>query len=131
MGINFIDEYTLSHFIAGILMQRLDLSRTISYSLAVFFEIFENYFWVPYGGRCIHIKYILPIIDCKKKPDSITNIIGDIIFFIVGYEYAKIISIQSIPMLPKYFRIFIPIMPLLLSLITTNIIGETPDYEVH
>ena len=131
MGIDFIDEYTLSHFLGGMIMQRMGLSRVISYSLAILYEIFENYIWVPYfGGRCIRVKYILPILDCKTKPDTIQNIVGDIFFYILGYEFAKTISNKYIPMLPKSFIYLIPIVPLLLSLITTNIIGKTPKYEV-
>ena len=133
MGIDFIDEYTLSHFIGGMIMQRLGLSRAISYSLAILYEIFENYIRVPYFGgyRCIQIKYILPIPDCKTKPDTVKNIVGDIFFYILGYELAKMISTKYMPMLPKSFIYLIPIGPFLLSLITTNIIGGTPDSELH
>ena len=49
----------------------------------------------------------------------------------LGFEFAKKISIKYIPMLPNYFILFIPILPLILSLITTNIIGKTPKYEVN
>ena len=56
--------------------------------------------------------------------------IGDQLWFMMGYEFARLINIKYIPMLPKYFIFMIPIGPLLLSLITTNIIGKTPKYEV-
>ena len=130
MGIYFIDEYTLSHFIGGMIMQRLGLSRVISYSLAILYEMFENYIYALVAPHaCIHVKYILPIPDCKTKADTIQNIVGDMFFYILGYEFAKMISTKHIPMLPKSFIYLIPIGPLLLSLISTNIIGKTPDYE--
>ena len=131
MGIHFFDYYSISHFIGGMILQRMDLSRVDAYSLHVFFELFENYIFVPYfGGRCISIPYILPIVDCNTKPDSLTNMISDQIFFMLGYEFAKKISIKYIPMLPDYFKLSIPLLPLILSLITTNIIGKTPKYEM-
>ena len=129
MGIYFLDEYSLSHFIGGIILHRMGLPRILSYSLHILFEIFENYIYVPYfGGRCININYILPILDCKTVPDTKKNIIGDQICFMLGYEFAN--QISFIPKLPKNSRIFIPILPLVLSMITTNIIGKTPSYEI-
>ena len=131
MGKHFFDYFSISHFIGGMILQRMDLSRVDAYSLHVFFELFENYIFVPYfGGRCISIKHLLPITDCKTKPDSLINMISDQIFFMIGFEFAKLINIKYIPMLPNYFILFIPILPLILSLITTNIIGKTPKYEV-
>ena len=132
MGKYYLDYYSFSHFIGGIILQRMGLSRIVAYSLHIFFELFENYIYVPYfKGRCISIPYILPIVDCKTKPDSLINMISDQIFFMLGFEFAKKISIKYIPMLPNYFILFIPILPLILSLITTNIIGKTPKYEVN
>ena len=131
MGIHLLDYYSFSHFIGGMILQRMGLSRIVAYSLHVFFELLENYIYVPYfKGRCISIPYILPIVDCKTKPDTIRNMIGDQLCFMIGYEYAKLINIKYIPMLPNYFILFIPVLPLILSLITTNIIGKTPKYEV-
>jgi len=129
MGIDYLDEYSLSHFIGGIILHRMGLPRILSYILHIFFEIFENYIYVPYfGGRCIRINYILPILDCKTISDTEKNIIGDQICFMLGYEFAN--QIGFFPKLPKNSWIFIPIIPLVLSMITTNIIGETPVYEI-
>ena len=131
MGIHFFDYYSFSHFVGGMILQRMGLSRIVAYSLHIFFELFENYIYVPYfGGRCISIPYILPITDCKTKPDSLINMVSDQIFFMIGFEFAKLINIKYIPMLPNYFIWFIPILPSILSLITTNIIGKTPKYEM-
>ena len=131
MGLQFIDNYTLSHFVGGMLMQRMGLSRPMAYSLAILYEILENYLWVPYyGGRCISIEYILPVVDCKTRPDSFKNIISDCLFYFIGYELAKLIDIKYIPMFPEDFRWLIPLGPFFLSLLTTNIIGKTPDDEM-
>ena len=130
MGIDFFDDYSFSHVLGGGIIQRMGISRIVAYSLSIFYELLENYIWVPYfGGRCIN-HYIFPIVDCKTKADTIQNMIGDQISFMIGYEFAELIDEKHIPMLPKYFRIFIPILPLLLSLITTNMIGKTPEYEI-
>ena len=131
MGVKIIDNYTLSHFVGGMLMQRMGLSRPIVYSLAILYEILENYIIIKYyGGRCISIKYILPVVDCKTKPDSLENMISDCLFYFIGYELAKLIDIKYMPMFPKNFRWLIPLGPFLLSLLTTNIIGKTPDDEM-
>ena len=103
----------------------MGLSRTVAYSLHIFFELFENYIYVPYfKGRCISVPYILPIVDCKTEPDTLINMISDQCFFMIGFEFAKNVNIKYIPILPNYFKLFIPILPLILSLITTNIIGK-------
>lgn len=129
MGIYILDEYTLSHFIGGMILHRMNIPRLIAYILHIFFEIFENYIYVPYfGGRCINIKYILPIIDCKTVPDTTQNIISDQIFFMLGFEFSNLLKYPNLK-LPKYTWILIPILPLLLSLITTNIVGYLPTYE--
>ena len=131
MGVKFIDNYTMSHFVGGMLMQRMGLSRLMAYSLAILYEILENYLLIKYyGGTCISIKYILPVVDCKTRPDSFKNIISDCLFYLIGYELAKLIDIKYMPMFPKNFRWLIPLGPFLLSLLTTNIIGKTPDDEM-
>ena len=77
MGIHYLDEYSISHFIAGIILHRMNIPRLLSYGLHILFEIFENYIYVPYfGGRCIRIEYLLPIPDCKTIPDTKKNIIA-------------------------------------------------------
>ena len=129
MGKDLLDVYSISHFIAGIVFHQMGLTRKEAYLLHVFFELFENYIYIPYfGGRCINIKYILPIEDCKTYPDTFTNMLGDQLCFMLGYELVK--KIKYIPMLPKYSIYFIPIIPTLFSLITTNILGYTPKYEI-
>ena len=93
-------------------------------------RIFENFIYVPYfGGRCIKLPPILPIEDCKTTPDSLLNMLGDQLSFYIGYKIAEKIPEKKLPYLPSYSLIILPILPLILSLITTNIIGYLPEYE--
>ena len=107
MGIHFFDYYSFSHFIGGMILQRMGLSRIIAYSIHIFFELLENYIYVPYfKGRCISIPYILPIVDCKTEPDSLINMISDQIFFMIGFEFARKIKnfvspITTVPVLMR------------------------------
>tara|TARA_B100000963_G_C22557676_1_gene639776 strand:+ start:299 stop:712 length:414 start_codon:yes stop_codon:yes gene_type:complete len=129
MGINYLDEYSLSHFVGGIILHHMNIPRLVSYGLHIIFEIFENYIYVPYfGGRCIRIEYLLPIMDCKTVPDTTKNILGDQVCFMLGYEFSNLLKYPKLK-LSKYSWILIPILPLILSMITTNIIGKTPSYE--
>ena len=130
MGLRSIDYFSISHFVGGMILQRMGLSRITSYSLHVFHELFENIEEVVRIRRCISIPYILPVVDCKTEPDSVVNMISDQIFFMLGFEVANIISLKYIPVLPKYSRIFIPILALILSLMTVNI-GRLILYIKH
>ena len=131
MGKDFLDIYSVSHMIGGMILQRMGLSVVVANIFHVFFEFFENFIYVPYfGGRCIKLPPILPIEDCKTNPDSILNMFGDQLSFYIGYKIAEKIHEKNLPYLPSYSLITLPIIPLLLSLITTNIIGYLPKYEV-
>ena len=68
---------------------------------------------------------IYNILDCKTAPDTLQNMIGDQICFMMGYEFARFIHIRYLPMFPKYAVIGLPILPLVLSLITKNLIELT------
>ena len=128
MGKRFIDFYSISHLIAGILFQRMDISFKTANLLHIFFEVFENYYWVPkHGGRCIKIPF-LPIVDCKTVSDTLINSIGDQLFFIIGLIISQYLFKNSL-FFPKWTYLFIPIIPLLLSTIFTNIIGKNPEDE--
>ena len=131
MGRDFLDVYSISHMVGGMILQRMGLSVVVANLFHVFFEFFENFIYVPYfGGRCIKLPPILPIEDCKTYPDSILNIFGDQLSFYIGYKIAEKIPEKKLPYLSNYSLILLPIIPLLLSLITTNIIGYLPKYEV-
>lgn len=70
--------------------------------------------------------------DCKTKPDTVTNIFGDTVFFIVGYLIGKyLIHIQYLSWFHWVVKLVIIciIVPLGYSLLTTNILGYLPAYE--
>ena len=126
MGKDLFDYYSGSHFVGGILVQRMGLSRLVAYGLHIIFEICENYIYFSYfKERCVHFLYILPVVDCKTAPDTLQNMIGDQMCFMMGYEFARFIHIRYLPMFPKYFILGLPILPFVLSLITTNLIELT------
>lgn len=132
MGKYFFDHYSISHMIGGMILQRMNISFIHANLLHLFFEIFENKFYVKYfGGRCIKIDHLLPIRDCKTISDTNLNIIGDQFFFILGYLLMTKISKQNVSYLPKISLLSLPFIPPILSLITTNIIGRTPKYEIN
>lgn len=128
MGRNFIDTYTISHFVGGIIFEKMGLSFGLANFLHLLFELFENYYWVPFhGGRCFGISF-LPVVDCKNIPDSITNILGDQLSFALGHLASKKYLADKY-YLPTWTRVFIPLLPLILSLIFTNILGINPKVE--
>ena len=131
MGKDLFDVYSISHIVGGIILQRMKLTVIEANILHASFEFFENFIYVRYfGGRCIKLPPILPIEDCKTTPDSLLNMLGDQLSFYIGYKIAEKIPEKKLPYLPSYSLILLPIIPLLLSLITTNIIGYLPKYEV-
>jgi hypothetical protein len=131
MGVKYFDAYSPSHFFAGLTFYLLNIDFITSIILHTIFEIFENYFWVQQGGYCIKLP-ILKLKDCKTKPDTIQNIIGDTISFALGYilsiYFIKKRYLENIHIFIKLIIITI-IVPLGYSLITTNIIGYLPKYE--
>ena len=130
MGKDLFDVYSISHIVGRIILQRMKLTVIEANILHAFFEFFENFIYVPYfGGRCIKLPPILPIEDCKTTPDSLLNMLGDQLSFYIGYKIAEKIPEKKLPYLPSYSLIILPILPLILSLITTNIIGYLPEYE--
>ena len=129
MGIHFIDEYTISHIIGGIILQRMRFSFLTANILHFVYEIFENHIYIPYfGKRCINLKPLLPIEDCKTKSDTNINLLSDQLFFILGYLISSNISLKTIPYLSNIYILILPFLSLILSLLTTNIIGYLPKY---
>lgn len=137
MGISFVDAYSPSHFFGGLTFYLLGINWLWALILHTAFEIFENYYWMGVGGYCFKIPFILPHRDCKTKPDSELNILGDTVFFMAGL-------FTGLYLLPKYqpgatwnwgIKLFIIglVIPLGYSLLTTNILylfgGRLPDYE--
>lgn len=129
MGVAFLDEYSISHLVGGIILQRMKISFIFANILHILYEIFENHIYIPYfGKRCINLKPLLPVEDCKTKPDTNINIFSDQLFFILGYLISTNISLKIIPYLPNISIIILPFISIISSLITTNIIGYLPNY---
>jgi hypothetical protein len=122
MGKKFIDYYSITHFIGGIILERLNISFIHSNLLHFLFEIIENYILVPLQKRgCLSFPPILPIKDCKNEPDTKINILGDQLSFIVGFLFSSCFF-KNTSHLPKKFIYLLPLLPFISSLIMTNII---------
>jgi hypothetical protein len=112
-GINtsqtFIDRYSLSHITHGVLFyfvfKNISFTKKYSLSLTIILEIiwewFEN---TPYVIK----KYRTNPEYDNYKGDSILNIIGDIIFTVIGYFIADYAPIASIIMIIILEIILIP-----------------------
>ena len=87
MGDQLIDRYSLLHFAVGIVMYYLGFSLKYTVLLNVVFELVENTRcamkitnttgWWP-GG--------------KPKADSVTNMIGDVVFASLGWMVANAVN---------------------------------------
>lgn len=131
MGVNYFDAYSPSHFFAGVTFYLIGIDFITGIILHTIYEIFTNYFLVKKGGYCIKIPF-LKIADCKTKPDSIKNIIGDTISFALGFIIAQfIIKEPKFKNINIYIKLIIIlfIIPIGYSTLTTNILGYLPDYE--
>lgn len=136
MGIALFDHYSFSHALGGATFNLLGFNLLTSFLLHTAFEIFENYIWIDRenktGGYCIKTPFF-PIEDCKTKPDSIINIIGDTICFVFGFVILELVKPGWVPF--KNWHWFIKLLiigfvvPIGYSLVTTNIIGYLPTYE--
>jgi hypothetical protein len=131
MGIKYFDAYSPSHGFGGLTFYLLGFDFVTSVILHTGFEIFENYIWVNMGGYCISLPFLTHR-DCKTKPDSSQNIIGDTLFFMLGYLLGQFLIrkqyLHSLHLALKLIIIGI-IVPLGYSIMTTNIIGYLPEYE--
>lgn len=88
MGIKFADQYSLLHFASGITAYYWKFSITHMIILHILFEIIEN---TPHGVYFIdhYLHGVWP--GGKKAPDTVINSIGDTVFAIFGWIFAKII----------------------------------------
>ena len=94
MGKKFIDYYSITHFIGGIILEKFNISFINSNILHFLFEMIENYILVPLQKRgCISLPPILPIKDCKSEPDTKINILGDQLSFIIGNVFCMAIRL--------------------------------------
>jgi hypothetical protein len=122
MGKKFIDYYSITHFIGGIILEKFNISFINSNILHFLFEMIENYILVPLQKRgCISLPPILPIKDCKVESDTKINILGDQLSFIIGYLFS-LCFLKNIKNIPEKYIYLLPLLPFISSLIMTNII---------
>lgn len=87
MGYDFMDHYSLLHFAMGIVFYFWGITLKTSVIIHIIFEILEN---TKIGMSIINKFYYWP--GGKTHADSITNSIGDTVFFIAGWLLAKILG---------------------------------------
>lgn len=84
MGYRFLDQYSLLHFAMGVVAYFLGIKLPIWIILNIIYEIIEN---TPSGIKLINkLSWFWP--GGKKHPDSIINIIGDILSAVIGWYIA-------------------------------------------
>ncbi len=83
MGLYLADQYSLLHIAVGIIMYFWNFSLFYAFLLHLLFEIGEN---TKIGMKLINQLYYWP--GGKPSADSITNILGDNLFFILGWLLA-------------------------------------------
>lgn len=81
MGNYLFDQYTYLHFSVGIIFYFWGINFNVSLIIHTLFEIIEN---TQFGINLIN-KYLFFWPGGKPKSDSIKNIIGDTIGFIIGW----------------------------------------------
>ena len=124
MGKKFIDYYSITHFIGGVILEKFNIPFITSNILHFLFEIIDNYILVPLQQRgCISLPPILPIKDCKNEADTKINILGDQLSFIIGYLFSSYFF-KNMKNIPKKYIYLLPVLPFIFSLIMTNIIKK-------
>lgn len=84
MGLLLFDQYSILHFAMGIVFYFWGIGLKSSTIIHILFEVLEN---TTIGMATINKFYYWP--GGKEKADSLTNSIGDTLFFIVGWIIAK------------------------------------------
>lgn len=88
MGINLIDRFSYLHFCVGVIFFYWNIDIVTSFILHTIFETVEN---TKFGMKIIN-KYFTLWPGGKPHADSYTNILGDTIFFILGWYSAYILK---------------------------------------
>ena len=83
MGLYFADQYSLLHIAVGIIMYFWNFSLLSAFILHMLFELGEN---TKIGMTLINQLRYWP--GGKPQSDSILNILGDNVFFVVGWGLA-------------------------------------------
>ena len=84
MGKTFADEYALLHFAVGIIFRFWNVSFKTSVILHIIFELLEN---TLYGVKFLGKIKWWP--GGKRYPDYKINIVGDTLFFALGWYVAS------------------------------------------
>ena len=88
MGLDIMDKYSYLHFAVGIIFYYWNIKLSTSIIIHILFEILEN---TPTGIYIID-KYIKLWPGGKKNKDSVTNSIGDTLFFVLGWLSASMLN---------------------------------------
>lgn len=86
MGIHFTDKYSLLHFGVGIVAYYWNISFIAWFVLHVVYEYIEN---TEYGMKLINRFYFSA--GGKDHADSLTNILGDQTYGILGWIVAYLV----------------------------------------
>jgi hypothetical protein len=93
MGQRFFDQYSLLHFATGVLAYFWGFSFVMSFVAHTLFEIIEN---TPMGVEFINKKLAGIWPGGKPAPDGLTNIVGDTVFFVIGWIASQQLDIYGI-----------------------------------
>tara|TARA_Y100000780_G_C13622519_1_gene393119 strand:+ start:54 stop:356 length:303 start_codon:yes stop_codon:yes gene_type:complete len=93
MGKYFADQYSLLHFSVGVIAYFWNVPLIIALLIHVIFEIVEN----TEKGMSIINNYfvgdtILTWPGKKTKADTFVNIVGDNVFFVLGWVFSKLLD---------------------------------------
>lgn len=96
MGYRLLDQYSLLHFAVGIIVYFWNISLSIGFPIHFLFELLEN---TNIGMKFINHYIIHPGYFSwpggKYKADSIMNIIGDNLSFIIGWILSYVLDMYG------------------------------------
>jgi hypothetical protein len=94
MGNYFADQYSLLHFSVGVLSYYWNIPFLLAIVVHILFEIIEN---TNQGMSFINTLFVgkglLTWPGGKDKPDELINIIGDNVFFALGWIVSQILDV--------------------------------------
>lgn len=93
MGYQLFDQYSILHFAVGVIMFFWQFSFWIAFGLHFLFEMVEN---TPFGMKLINKYFVgkgmIRWPGGKYHADSVANIIGDNVSFILGFIGAQLLN---------------------------------------
>lgn len=97
MGYRFFDQYSILHFSVGVITYFWNVSFIVAALVHFIFEILEN---TTLGMKIINRYFIhsgyFSWPGGKNASDTLTNTIGDNVFFILGFIISYYIDIYAI-----------------------------------